>query len=197
IKPKKVVKRSQEPFNIDVRELYSTKVKNIYGKIIRYATKAQTSLDLTEDQNNSISQVKVANRKMVEVLRDVKELGKNVTYYLNSDNQYIQKEYDKFRKQVVKVLRMIYLFRKDQDNEIYYEKLQELKREAKANIHQDNLRIDKLIRKDLISVDMASSLVNDTDNVNDMIKNLIQVAELLYGKKDTLLVESSENKKSA
>jgi len=34
---------------------------------------------------------------------------------------------------------------------------------------------------------MASSLVNDNDNVNDMIKNLIVVAELLYGKKDTIL----------
>jgi len=34
---------------------------------------------------------------------------------------------------------------------------------------------------------MASSLVNDTDNVNDIIKNLISVAALLYGEKDTLL----------
>ena len=43
---------------------------------------------------------------------------------------------------------------------------------------------------------MASSLFNDNSNVNDMIKKLIQVAELLYGEKDLLLeneVLESEN----
>ena len=39
---------------------------------------------------------------------------------------------------------------------------------------------------------MASSLVNDNDNVNDMIKNLIIVAELLYGRKDTILESETE-----
>ncbi|MDG1272271.1 MAG: hypothetical protein P8O04_07435 [Flavobacteriaceae bacterium] len=90
----------------------------------------------------------------------------------------------------MKVLRVIYHFRKETDNEIYFEKLLKLKEEAREAIHQGNLQIDKLIRKDLITVDMASSLVNDSDNVNDMIKKLIAVAELLYGKKDTLLEAS-------
>ena len=34
---------------------------------------------------------------------------------------------------------------------------------------------------------MASSLFNDYTNVNEIIKKLIEVAELLYGKTDTLL----------
>jgi phosphate:Na+ symporter len=34
---------------------------------------------------------------------------------------------------------------------------------------------------------MASSLVNDHDNVNDMIKKLIEVGELLYSGKDSIL----------
>ena len=34
---------------------------------------------------------------------------------------------------------------------------------------------------------MASSLFNDNTNVNDMIRKLITVAELLYGKMDTIL----------
>ena len=62
-----------------------------------------------------------------------------------------------------------------------------LRQEAKDSIHQENLDIDRLIRKDLITIDMASSLVNDYDNVNDMIKKLIDVAELLYVKKDSIL----------
>ena len=193
---KKVIKKSNIAFEADVRDLYSTKVKNIYGKIISYATKAQSQLDLTEEQNQQITELKIANRKMVEIIRDVSELSKNVTLYLNSENEYIKKEYDKFRKQVVKVLRVIHLFRKTEDNEEHYRTLTRLKEKAKQNIHQGNLQIDKLIRNDLITEDMASSLVNDTDNLNDMIKKLITVAELLYGKKDSLL-EVDEAKKSA
>jgi phosphate:Na+ symporter len=187
IKVKKIVKKSKVLFDTNVRELYGMKVKNIYGQIINYATKAQSSLPLTETQNNQISKLKIANRKMVEIIKDVKELSRNVTLYLNSDNKYIRKEYDKIRNKAVKVLRVIHLFRTEKENEVYHKKLVKLKREAKANIHSNNLEIDELIRKDLITVDMASSLFNDFDNVNDMIDNLIDVAALLYGKKDTLL----------
>jgi phosphate:Na+ symporter len=38
---------------------------------------------------------------------------------------------------------------------------------------------------------MASSLFNDYSNVNDMIKKLIEVAELLYGETDPLLEEAN------
>jgi phosphate:Na+ symporter len=187
LKLKKVIKKSNVLFETDIRSLYTTKIKHIYGVIINYATKAQSSLDLSEMQNNEIAEIKVANRKMVEIIRDVNELSRNVTLYLNSENKYIKKEYDKLRKRVAKVLRVTHLFRTEKENVKFYKVLLKLKEEAKENIHKENLEIDNLIRKDLITVDMASSLVNDNDNVNDMIKNLIVVAELLYGKKDTIL----------
>ncbi|MBT8231116.1 MAG: Na/Pi symporter, partial [Bacteroidia bacterium] len=203
LKPKKVVKKSNIPFEANVRELYIVKVKHIYGEIIKYATKAQSDLELNEAQNERISEIKLANRYMVEIIKNVSELSRNVTKYLNSENQYIQKEYDTFRKKVVKLFRIIYLFRTEKDNERYYKALIKLREQAKINKHHTNLEVDTLIRKDLITVDMASSLVNDMDNVNDMIKKLITVAELLYGKKDSLLEEGDgkknkkNNKKSA
>ena len=94
---------------------------------------------------------------------------------------------DKFRKKVVKVLRTIYLFRKEGDKEIYYNQLLKLKNEAKREIHSSNKSINKLIRDNLITINMASSLVNDTDNVNDLIKKLISVAELLYVEEESFL----------
>ena len=187
MKVKKIIKKSNVLFDTNVRELYATRVKNIYGEIIKYATKAQSTLKLTETQNNDLLELKVANRKMVEILRYVGELSRNVGLYLNSDNKYIKKEYDKIRNKVVKVLRTIHLFRTEKQNEVYHKKLMELKQESKENIFANNLKIDELIRNDLITVDMASSLFNDYDNVNAMIDNLIDVADLLYGKTDTLI----------
>lgn len=186
-KIKKIVKSSTEDFKTDVRDLYYTKVKNIYGEIIKYATTAQSTLKLTEEQNNHISEIKIANRKMVEIINDAKELGRNVSHYLSSDNRNISKEYDKFRKKIVKVLRVIYLFRTQEDKEMYYTELIALKNKAKGEKHQSSKSINKLIRENVITVDMASSLVNDNANVNDMIKKMIEVAELLYAAKDPLL----------
>ena len=185
-KIKKIVKKSTEDIDIDVEELYYKKVKTIYGEIIKYATATQSKLQLTENQNSIVSEIKLANRKMVEIIRDVRELRKNVSQYLSSDNKYIKKEYTNFRKKVAKVLRVIYLFRKTEEKEIYYKKLMVLKNEAREAIHSNNKSIDKLIRNNLITTDMASSLVNDNDNVNDLIKKLIAVAELLYTGKDDL-----------
>jgi len=187
LKIKKIVKQSKEDFKIDIRELYATKVKKIYGEIIKYSTLGQSRLKLTEAQNSHIAELKIANRKMVEIIRDVKELNKNISAYFESENEYVRREYDKLRKKVVKVLRSVYLFRTAEEKDTHYERLIILKQQAKAAIHQSNKAIDKLIRENLINVDMASSLVNDNDNVNDLIKKLINVAELLYIERDTLL----------
>lgn len=185
-KVKEIIKKSDIDFKTDVEGLYYTKVKTIYGEIIRYATTAQSDLKLSNEQIKAIDDIKIANRKMVEVIKDVRELNKNITMALTSNNKYLQNEYNGFRKKLTKVLRVIYLFRTEADFEDHAFKLKALKKEAKANIRHSNKSIDKLIRKDLITAEMASSLFNDYTNVNDMIKKLIEIAELLYGKKDTL-----------
>lgn len=192
IKIKKIIKDSQVDFKTDVEELYYTKVKTIYGEIIRFATASQNNLDLSKKQLESITEIKIANRKMVEIIKDARELNKNVTIALNSDNKNLKKQYDGFRKKVAKVLRVIYLFRKSDEPNQYEKILFDLKQEAKVNIRQSNKSIDKLIRKNLITAEMASSLFNDYTNVNDMIKKLIEVAELLYSRKDSLLEDNNK-----
>ncbi len=192
LKAKEVVRKSDVPFNVDVRELYTRKVKNIYGKIIKYAIKAEGELDMNESQLRLISMIKLSNRYMVEIIRDINEMSRNIDQYLNSENEYIRTEYDRFRKRMVKLLRVIYLFRTEKDNEKYFQTLLNLKDVARRNIEMGNDRIDNLIRQDLVSGHMASSLVNDHDNVNAIIKKLITIAELLYGRRDTLIEEGRE-----
>ncbi|MGI9533166.1 Na/Pi cotransporter family protein [Lutimonas sp.] len=187
IKPKVLVKKSTEEIDINVRDLYTNKVKTIYGKILEFATRAQTELELNPDQNKRISEIKIANRKMVEVIRDVKELRRNVTKFTTSDNKYIKKEYNGFRRQIVKVFRAIYNFKIDENNEINYQELVHMKKKAKERSKRGSNQINSLIRKNLITTNMASSVVNDHDNVNDMIKKLIEVGQLLYTEKDSIL----------
>ena len=186
-KIKKIIKKSTKDMQVDIEDLYYKKVKSIYGKILKYATTAQSTLDLTEKQNEAITDIKTANRKMVEIIKDVRDLNKNLTLSMSLDNKHLSSVYDSFRRKMTKVLRVIYLFRKADNVKDYADKLDQLKKEAKENIRQSNKSIDKLIRQDLISAEVASSLFNDYTNVNDMIKKLIEIAELLYGETDSLL----------
>ncbi|MEZ2413880.1 Na/Pi cotransporter family protein [Muriicola sp. E247] len=195
LKAKKVVKKSIEDFKTDVRALYLSKVKNIYGEIIRYATNAQSTLQLTKVQNNRILEIKVANRKMVEILRDVKELNRNVSTYFVSENKYMKKEYNLYRKLAVQILRMIYDIPGD-DGEDLQKKLMVLRKNTNEKLSEHNVQIDQLIRKNLITTDMASSLVNDNDNVRDVLNNLITVAELLYCRRDSLFLPVDDHQET-
>ena len=193
IRAGRIIKNSKEDLKIDVRYLYYSKVKSIYSEIIKYVTLVQSNLKMTKDQSNSISEILVANRKMVQIIKTVLELNRNVSKYSESDNLHIDKEYNKFRKKLVKVLRVIYLFRTEADKEYYYSKLIALKKEMEAEKNQATMFINVLINKNLITAEMASSLVNDKDNLNEIIQNLIMVAELLYGQKDSLLENGEKN----
>lgn len=191
-KLKKVVASSRDKLNIDVDELYYEKVKIIYSKIIKYATLAQSKFSLSPDVMEAFTRIKLANRNIVEVIKNIRGLRSNVSTYMVSDNEYIQREYDRLRRKVSKVLREVYLIKKAEDPESHLERLENLKAKAdKSDVLIDGT-LDKLIRERKISSVMATSLANDSDNVADIMKKLIETAELLYVESDTLIKLTKE-----
>ncbi len=193
-KLKKIVQRSKEELEVDIEELYYTKVKIIYGKIIKYATLAQSKFSLSPESMEAFTRIKLANRNIVETIKGIRGLRKNVNQYMFSDNKYIQKEYDRLRHKVSRVLREIYFTRKDETPEAHLERLEALKAKAdKSDVLLDGT-LDKLIRGQKISSVMATSLANDSENVADIMKKLIETAELLYIDSDTLIRLTEQEK---
>jgi phosphate:Na+ symporter len=193
-KIKKLVKNSKEELDIDIEELYYTKVKTIYSKITKYATLAQSKFSLSTEGMEAFTRIKLANRNIVETIKNIRGLRKNVNQYMLSDNKYIQKEYDLLRRKVSKVLREIYLTQKDETPAAHIKRLETLKEKANKSDVLINGTLDKLIREQKISSEMATSLANDSDNVADMMKSLIETAELLYINSDTLLKTAKKEK---
>ena len=187
IKIKKLVKRSNDPMDIDINELYYTKVKSIYSKIIEYATLTQAKHKLSMEQTTKITNIKLAARDIVEVIKNMRGMQNNVDNYTRSENKHIRKEYNKLRKKITAILREIFETKEDEMPQNHLETLENLK--AKA-VRKDVLKdgtLDKLIRKELVSSEMATSLANDSDNIANISKNLIDVAELLYIENDSIL----------
>jgi phosphate:Na+ symporter len=190
-KAKEIVRRSED-LGADVRELYLTKVKTIYGAILQFATQAQSSLSLSSVQNNRIMEIKVANRKMVEILRHTREVNRNIRLYSPGNNPHMKKEYDYYRKLMTRLLRGIYLSIPPSDITAYNEELMKLRIRSHRKLNAQNEEIDRLIRDGLITTHMASSLVNDFDHLHDLLEKMVTVAELLYCRSDTILFQDGD-----
>lgn len=192
MKIKRLVKKSKEELNVDVEELYYSKVKTIYSKIIKYATLAQSKFSVGPKGMEAFTRIKLAARNMVEVIKNVRGLNKNVRQYMLSDNQYIQAEYDQLRVKVSRVLREIYHTRKAESPEAHLKRLGALRKKARKSDVLTNGTLDQLIREHKISSSMATSLANDSAIVALITERLIKTAELLYINNDTLLEFTGE-----
>ena len=91
---------------------------------------AQSKFSLSPEALEAFTRIKLANRNIVETIKDIRGLRKNVSQYMLSDNKYIQKEYGRLRKKVSKVLREIYLTRIDETPEAHLKRLETLKEKA-------------------------------------------------------------------
>ncbi len=166
----------EEPIDIDV--FYNHKIKNLYGEIIDFSTKAQSGMH--ENDIKLLYQIKLANRDIVEAIKDTKHLQKNLKKYLNSPNHYIKEEYENIRKNITQLLRDIHALTLLQEEELIVVQLSKIKLSIKKNDIIVNGGLDKLIRGDLITNEMATSLMNDSSYANDISKNLISMAEIIF-----------------
>ncbi len=192
IKLKELVKSSREDMGVNVDELYYTKVKSIYGHIVNFATQIQTKFNLSEEKMDGINKLKIANRKMVEAIKDSKGLQKNGSVYINSKQEGIINEYDRLRRKVSKILREIYRTSKDEHPDHHYIKLEEMKHKVKKNDVLVDGSLEQLFMDEKVSNELISSLANDSDAIAKISKNLINIAELLYIKSDSLLEDEVE-----
>ncbi|MBU1217034.1 Na/Pi symporter [bacterium] len=167
---------AHEPINID--EYYNKKIKGIYGEIIDFATKAQANMSPNDIE--VLYKLKLANRDLVEAVKDTKHLQKNLVKYTKSSNVHIKEQYDKITKDLAELLRDLDIVANAQEVDVRLTLL------SKAKVHTEkydilaNGTLDNLIRNSLISNEMATSLMNDTAYAYDISSNLISMAQRMF-----------------
>ena len=173
-----VVEDSDEKIEMDINTFYDKKIKELYGQILYYATISQAGMD--EVQEVKVYDLKVSARDIVESIKDVRELQKNIHIYLKSKNETIKNEYNFLRKEIAKTIDTINSFRMIDDDLEVLSKIEILKQDVDKLDLIENGRIDALIRNDMIETKMATSLINDSAFAYDISKNLIRTASTLW-----------------
>ena len=182
-----IIESSAKPMPINIDDEYNRNVKGLYGDIVSFISRAQA--EMTPEQGDELFELRSVGRDIVEAIKDIKHLHKNLSVYITSDNQYIREEYNQIRTHLVTVLRSLEEAKSGGD----ILSLDSLKVEMKSNDTTSNGTLEVLIHEDRISAEMATSLMNDTSYAHDIIKNLLQMGEVLFatGDLDMKVVERS------
>lgn len=163
---------------IDIDDLYKYWIKDLYGEIIDFATKAQTTTP--QEYVQEFYKLKQANRDIVEAIKDTKHLQKNIFKYTVSRNRYIKEQYNNIQKGLVELLRTIEKIKVSQEDEEVIVQLSKVKIESKRYDIVANGTLDRLIRQHLITNQMATSLMNDSDYAYSISQKLIKMAEIIF-----------------
>ncbi|WP_309496095.1 Na/Pi symporter [Sulfurovum sp.] len=176
----------QDPYStnaVDIDEFYNHKIKGIYGEIIDFSTRAQANMSPKDIE--VLYKLKLANRDLVEAVKDTKHLQKNLIKYSSSANTHIKEQYNLIRQDLAELLRNINIVATTDEEDVILLLL------SKAKVHTEkydilaNGTLDTLIREGLITNEMATSLMNDSAYAYDISKNLIEMAEVTFTNRNT------------
>lgn len=173
-----VVKDVYSKSVIDIDDFYNRNIKGIYGEIIDFATKAQSQM--STENIELLYKLKLANRDIVEAVKDTEHLQKNLVKYSNSTNEHIKEQYNIIKKDLAELLRDIDTISKMSEEDEIILLLSKVKVYLERYDILANGTLDNLIRKSLITNEMATSLMNDSTYAYNIGKNFIAMSEILF-----------------
>ena len=184
-----VVLKSRTPFELDVVKGYSESIKLLYNSIVEFATKARVEGSMTSEQSLELDSIRIVCRHIAQVIKNISDMRSNMVLYLGSGNEHIAREYDLLRLRIAAILREIYRLRESGDEVEIFMSLTKLKEDAaSADVLADGT-LDRLVRDGVITNEMATSLMNDSEFTRDTSSRLIEVAQRMFVAEGTDLKE--------
>lgn len=183
---------SGEAIAVDIDELYSTRIKSIYSQILEYATRLQSEFALDEDKIETIRNILIADRMLVHTVKDMQPLHDNIVLFMKSGNSDIMHEYNTIRRRILKVIREIH---RAGESDYPLRHVRKIERQREKATRLDALlsgKINRLLLDGKITNVMATSLINDSEQASMIIRNLVDIATLLYYPRDRLVNDMEE-----
>ena len=166
----------KKPFDVD--RYYELKIKSIYSEIISYISQASFGWEL--EQSGEIHWLRRANQNMVDAIKDIKHLQKNLAHYADSNNTVIRDQYNSIRIQIARLVQSLESIRLAESKDIPSLMIDQLRLETDIQYTQQNKEINEMIRRHQITAEMAISLMNDKAYVYNISNKLIEMGNTLF-----------------
>jgi len=161
---------------IDIDQQYELMIKDIYSAIMVFFTRASAK-NMPPDKASKLQRLWQANLDIVAAIKATKHLRKNLVRYTDSPNLYIRREYNRFRVRIGEVLRDLAVLRGEDHDSVALLSLDAIRVEIEDSHQKSHKAVDSLIRDGAISPQMATSLMNDSLYVNEIMVRLLSMAE--------------------
>ncbi|MGD9297680.1 MAG: Na/Pi cotransporter family protein, partial [Chromatiales bacterium] len=187
VSPEELNRLPDKVHKIDIDALYDRKIKFLYSEINAFISRVQTGT--SAEQNEELYRLRMASRDIVESVKAVKHLQKNMVRYLASPNAEIRDQYLNIRAQLGTLMHEISRIEESADPDLVMLSLDNLKVSIRRNDVLTTGVIDEKIRQHLITAEMATSLMNDNAYAISMADNLVEMAGVLFLPKESILRE--------
>lgn len=171
------IENDREVMDLDIDDVYPIRVKYLYSAIVAFMSRAQS--EVPPEFASSIYDLRTAAQNIVQSLKDVKHLSKNMAVYVDSDNEAIRREYNEFRLKIATVLRLIHRLREGDERVDIYD-LDDMALEAGQDNSISDGTLDRLIRSGEITAIMATSAMNDHVYAENVVRLLAETGRLLF-----------------
>ncbi len=162
----------------DVDELYLRYIRPLNTAIIKATSNIPKPMSKTQDE--TVFALKLACRDLVNAVKDVKHLQKNVLKYHDHTNDDLAEQYRTFRFQLASLLHNLQNILNYPDRE---EALLAFSEQQQKLLNSDIVRnghLDDLIAGHKIPADTITSLMNDSQYCLDIGHRVLQMAQTLY-----------------
>ncbi|WP_290704748.1 Na/Pi symporter [Amphritea sp.] len=167
----------------DIDDIYERRIKSIYADIVVFISQSQSSMG-APDHLDRLLQLREVGRDLVETIKGIKHLQKNLNIYTVSANPDIRQEYNNMRILICRVLQELEVIRTGEDESATILSLDQIKVEINERDIIKTGRLDRLIREHRISAPMAISLMNDSAYYQEICRNLIHMGGMLFTSSD-------------
>ncbi|MDO3720643.1 Na/Pi symporter [Marinobacter sp. chi1] len=188
-----MINNSRERIDIDMDLVYRQRVKELYNAILDFISGRMTRMS-PASSTESLYRLQHAAAEMVEAIKHVKHLRKNLTTYMACNNPAIRHEYNDLRLRVAMVLRETHRIYEGQfeDPSTALLELDEIAMGARVDRESMVARVTKLLGTKRIDSAMATSLLNDSAYASETVDAILTATRELLTALDVDAARTTE-----
>jgi phosphate:Na+ symporter len=188
-----MINHSREHIDIDIDTVYRQRVKRLYNAILDFIS-GRMALMSPDGSTESLYRLQHAAAEMVEAIKHVKHLRKNLTIYMVSENTAIRQEYNELRLRVAMVLRETQRFYEGgfDDASTAILELDEIAVRARVDRESMVARVTRLLGTKRIDSAMATSLLNDSAYASETVDAILTGTRALLTAADVEAARTTE-----
>jgi phosphate:Na+ symporter len=182
------VGKSRKPIELDIDDSYEHRIKTLYSAIVDFSTRAG-SKRVPNEIADRIHALRDVATGIVQAVKSVKHLRKNVMRYTTRRQGAITELYDGLRTEIARVIVAIRKLEQTEPESRSALWLDQERAQIEDDAKSTSKRVDALIRKHELKPLAATSFLNDSGYAYGAMRQLIEAARAFYIERDAALAE--------